>query len=387
MVDLDTNLLMIPGPVPVHPRVFRAMSKPIFGHRTEEYRKLLKETVDKLKTIMKIKIQDVFIFAGSGTLSLHAAMANLVEPGDKVLNCINGKFSERTGEIAEKFGGDMIPLTCDWGQPILPEDIKEALNADPEIKIVTLCHNETSTGILNPLKEIGAVAKDHGALMVADGITSVGGDEAYPELMNTDMMISGSQKCLGIPPGLAVLTVGPDAWDKIKKRTTPIRDYYTNLLTQKKKWDRDQDTPWTSATTLVQGLHESLTIMLVEGYENRVARHRLLAKALREGIKAIGLELFANEKYASNTVTAIRYPNGIQDHEFRKRMHEKWGVTIALAQAPYKGKFFRIATMNICLPKDILTTLAVVELVLKEMGYEVKLGAGVGAAQKVFLEN
>jgi len=387
MPDFDTNLLMIPGPVPIHPRVFRVMAKPIFGHRTAHYQKILRETVDMLRTIMKLDAHDVFIFAGSGTLSLHAAMANLVEPGDKVLNCVNGKFSERTSLIAEKFGGKPITLDIDWGQPILPEDVQNALDADPEIKIVTLCHNETSTGVLNPLKEIGKVAKDHGALVVADGITSVGGDEAYPELMNTDMMISGSQKCLGIPPGLAVLSVGPDAWEKIKNRATPAYDFYTDLLTTKKKWDKDQDTPWTSATTLIQGFHESLTIMLEEGYENRVARHKLLAKGLREGIKATGLKLFANEQYASNTVTTIRYPEGINDAEFREHLTDKWGVTIAAAQPPYKGKFFRIASMNLCLPRDILATLAVVEMGLNAFNFEVELGIGVGAAQKVFLDS
>jgi len=387
MPDLDTNLLMIPGPVPVHPRVFRVMSKPIFGHRTEYYREILQKTIKMLKTIMKIKTHDVFIFAGSGTLSLHAAMANLVEPGDKLLNCVNGKFSERTSAIAEKFGGKAIPLIREWGQPILPEDVKKALDEDPEIKIVTLCHNETSTGILNPLREIGQVVKDHDALMVADGITSVGGDEAFPELMNTDMMISGSQKCLGIPPGLAVLSVGPDAWETIENRTTPASDYYTDLVTYKKKWDNDHDTPWTSATTLIQGLKESLTIMLEEGYENRVARHRLLAKALREGIKATGLELFANENYASNTVTSVRYPEGLNEGEFMNRMSAKWSVIVAAAQPPYKGEFFRIATMNLCLPRDVLATLAVLEMVLTELGCEVKLGAGVAAAQQVFLES
>ncbi len=386
MPDWDTNLLMIPGPVPVHPRVFRTMSKTIYGHRTENYRDILIETVKMLRSIMKLNSHDVYIFAGSGTLSLHAAMSNIVEPGDQVLSCINGKFSERTSEIAEYFGGNTIPLLRDWGQPILPEDLKNALEENPEVKIVTLCHNETSTGILNPLKEIGAVVKEHGALMVADGITSVGGDDAYPELMNTDMMISGSQKCLGLPPGLAVLSMSPDAWDKIDNRSTPIQDYYTNLTIHKKKWDNDFDTPWTSATSLIQGLHESLTIMLEEGYDNRVARHKLLAKALRGGIRALGLKLFANENYASNTVTTVRYPDNINGGEFRKRMSDKWSVTIAPAQPPYKDKFFRIATMNICLPRDVLATLSVLEIVLNELNHPVTLGKGVGAAQKVFLE-
>ncbi len=204
--------------------------------------------------------------------------------------------------------------------------------------------------------------------------------------MNTDMMISGSQKCLGLPPGLAVLSMSPDAWYKIENRSTPIQDYYTNLIIHKKKWDKDFDTPWTSATSLIQGLHESLTIMLEEGYDNRVARHKLLAKALRGGIRALGLELFANENYASNTVTTVCYPDNINEGEFRKRMSDKWSVTIAPAQPPYKDKFFRIATMNLCLPRDVLATLSVLELVLNELNHPVTLGKGVGAAQKVFLE-
>lgn len=382
--DEETTLLMTPGPVSFHPRVYRALSRVEHHHRTPEFRKTFAECVSMMKEVMQTE-NDVFIITGSGTSAMEAALANCVSPGDAVLNLVNGKFSERWGEITESFGGKLISLEVEWGKAIRPEMVADALDKNPDVKFVTLCHNETSTAVLNPAPEIAEVVREHDKILIVDGVTSVGGDYVYPDKWNFDILITGSQKCLGCPPGLAMIMVGPKAWDVIDKREkTPT--YYVNLQSYRKAFAKSSDTPYTSAIPLIYALHESLSIILEEGYENRVRRHRLTAKAFRSGIEALGLQLFAEKGYESNTLTAVKYPSGIEDKAFRGTM-QKHGVLVAGGQAHLKGKIFRVAHMNITGEREILLTLAVTELTLKELGFKCEGGAGVSAAEEVFLKS
>ena len=213
----ENVLLMTPGPVPIHPRVYQAMSRVVFHHRTPEYRKTFGECVSMMKEVMHTE-KDVFILTGSGTSAMEAAIANCVSPGDKVLTLISGKFSERWTELTETFGGKSIPLEVEWGNAIKPEMVSDALDKEPDIKFVTICHNETSTAVLNPLQKIGKITKERGKILIVDGITSVGGDYVYPDKWGVDILITGSQKCLGCPPGLGMIMVGPKAWEVINKR-------------------------------------------------------------------------------------------------------------------------------------------------------------------------
>jgi len=381
--DEELTWLAIPGPVPVHPRVYRAMSRVLYGHRTEEYQRLYRETVGLLKRLLHTE-QDVIIFAGSGTAAMEAAVANLVEPGDKVLNVVNGKFSERWCELTTTFGGRSIRQNYEYGRAADPEAIAEALEKDEDIRIVTICHNETSTGVLNPAEEIGKVVREHDCLLLVDGITSVGGDYVYPDKWGFDVLVTGSQKCLGVPPGLGIIWVGSRAWEKINTRKRRNPTYYLDLPKYKKRFEEHGDAPFTSAVSLIYGLHESLTIMFEEGYERRVERHRRLGRVTRAGYTAMGLELLADPNHYSNTVTAVKYPLGIKDREFRDRVRRR-GVLVAGGQGPVKGKIFRTNHMNICGEKEILMTLAIIELTLKELGHSVKLGAGVAAAEEQIL--
>jgi aspartate aminotransferase-like enzyme len=382
--DEENILLMTPGPVPLHPRVYQAMSRVVFHHRTPEYRKTFGECVSMMKEVMRTK-NDVFIISGSGTAAMEAAVANCVSPGDKVLTLINGKFSERWAELTEIFGGKPIPLEVEWGKAIKPKLVSEALDQEPDIKFVAICHNETSTAVLNPLQKIAKITKEQDKILIVDGITSVGGDYVYPDRWGVDILITGSQKCLGGSPGLGMIMVGPRAWEIIcKRKNTPA--YYLSLLAYKKSFEKSSEPPYTSAISLIYGLHEALRMILEEGYENRVKRHRLMAKALRGGIEAFGLRLLAEKGYESNTITAARYPEGIDDGVFRKAM-QKHGILVAGGQSHLKGKIFRVAHMNIIAEREILLVLAMTSLVLRELGFKDDCGTGVTAAQEIFLKN
>ena len=379
-MDDKNILLMIPGPVPVHPRIYLAMSRPIYGHRTKEFRELLEESIEMLKKICRTQ-NDMFIFSGSGTSAMDSAIANLVSKGDEVLNIMGGKFAERWGEITQTYGGKSIPVNVEWGTAVNPDDVIASLEANPNIKIITFTHNETSTGVLHPAEEIGKIAKEYDKLLLVDGITSVGGDYCETDKWGFDILVTGSQKCLGLPPGLGMIALSQSAWEVIERRTdTP--SYYLNLKKYKES-SKKFDPPFTPALPLFYAAKEAFQLIVDEGYENRVKRHRLCAKATQEGMKQIGFELFANEKYASNTVSAVKYMDGLDDAAFRKTML-RHKVLIAGGQGKIKGKVFRVAHMNLCSEREVLLTLALIELTLKELGFDVKLGAGVAAAQKVF---
>jgi len=382
--DEKNILLMTPGPVLFHPRVYQAMSRVAFHHRTPEYRKTFGECVSMMKKVMQTE-KDVFIFAGSGTSAMDAAIANCVSPGDKVLNLIGGKFGERWAEITETFGAKSIRLEVELGRAIKAEMVSNAIDNEPDIKFVTMCHNETSTAVLNPAPEIAKITTERGKLLIVDGITSVGGDYVYPDRWGIDILVTGSQKCLGCPPGLGMIMVGPKAWEEINGREK-IPSYYLKLSSYKKAFEKSLDTPNTPAVSLVYGLHESLTMILEEGCENRVKRHRLMAEAVRSGMKALGLRLLAEKGYESNTMTALKYPDGVDDSAFRKGM-QKHGILVAGGQAHLKGKIFRVAHMNIIAEREVLLVLAMTGLVLRECGFKCESGAGVSAAQEIFLKN
>ena len=382
--DEENILLMTPGPVSFHPRVYQAMSRVMFHHRTPEYRKIFGECISMMKKVMQTE-NDVFIFTGSGTSAMDAAISNCVSPGDKVLNLIGGKFSERWAEITETFRAKSIRLEVEWGRAIKPEMVSNAIDKEPDIKFVTMCHNETSTAVLNPAQEIAKITNERGKLLIVDGITSVGGDYVYPDKWGMDILVTGSQKCLGCPPGLGMIMVGSKAWEEINGRKK-IPSYYANLSSYKKAFEKSLDTPYTPAISLIYGLHESLTMILEEGYGNRVKRHRLMAETVRSGMKALGLQLLAEKGYESNTMTALKYPDGVDDNAFRKGM-QKHGILVAGGQAHLKGKIFRVAHMNIIAEREVLLVLAMTGLVLRECGVKCESGAGVSAAQEIFLKN
>jgi len=369
---------MIPGPIPVHPRVFRAMSMKIMPHRGEEFNKLFMEQSERMKKIFKTK-NDVFIMSGSGTAAMDAAIANIVQPGDKVLCITSGKFGERFRDIVKAYKGAVIELKYEWGTPINTEDVKKALEKDSSIKAVTMVHNETSTGVRNPVAEIGKIVRNTKALLVVDTISSLGGDNIEVDNWGVDLCASGSQKCIGLPPGMCFISVSQKAWEVIEK--TDGTCYYLNL---KKYKNNKYKAPYTQPVSMTYGLKEALDIIDEYGFENWIKKHEKLAKATREAAKALGLKLFPqDEKTCSNTVTSIKVPDGIDGQELVKLMREKHDIVIAGGQDHLKGKIIRIGHMGSISEKEIIVTMACLQMTLKDLGYKIELASILNPISKI----
>lgn len=377
--DTETDLNMLPGPISIHPRVQRAISHSIVGHRTKPFKDFFNQTVNMFKKYLHTK-HELFIIAGSGSAALETGIVNWIS-GDnpsstKIICFVNGKFSERNYKIAKKFGATTILVEIKNGDPVTSEIVEEQLKANIDVDLITVCHNETSTGVISPIKEIGEVAKKYDALLMIDGVTSVAGLYVCPEEQNIDILCSGSQKSWGLPPGLSMVCVGPRAWDRIPEKTNTL---YLDL----KAYEKDPN-PYTPAISLIYGLHESLSMMLEETEVKRTERHAWNAELVRTGIKALGLKLFAKEGYESPVVTSLVVPEGIKD-DVRRDLNNL-GVWIAPGQGEMKGKIFRIATMNMIREKDVLTTFALFEVVLYKNGYKFELGSSVKAIQEKILK-
>ncbi len=355
------DLLMIPGPVQLHERIIRAMSRQMIGHRSKEFSEILEYCVKMLKICFGTK-HDVFIISGSGTAGMEAAVATFSKV--KRITCIdNGKFGDRFVRIAERYT-EVDAVRFEWGKPIELEAVERSLEEGSEA--VAFVHNETSTGILNPAKEIARIAKRYGALVIMDGITSVGGDEVKMDEWGIDVAVVGSQKCIGAPPGLAAVAVNERAWEYYNERCP----FYLDLYAYKRKME-DLQTPYTPALPLFFALEEALRIIEEEGLDRRIKRHRTLSKAVREWAISVGLELFPElNEYSeySNTVTAIKMPNGLSDKELRGTLKREYGILISGGQEHLKGKIFRIGTMGNVGKKEVLATLAAVEEVMRRKG-------------------
>ena len=379
--DPENDLLMIPGPVRVHPRILRAMQTPIFGHRTNPFRKLYIKTVDMFKSYLKTNY-DVFLLAGSGTSALEAGIANFVSKGTKVISFSNGKFSERAGDIAKAFGADVTTIELEWGEAVTGDILEKSLKENPDTFLVTVCHNETCTGVLSPIKEIGDTCRKHDVLLAVDAVTSVFGAFVCPDEQNIDILASGSQKSWGLPPGLAMIAVGPRAWDKIdNSRTT----YYFDLKKYKKSHNSG-DSPFTPGISLIYGLYEALIMYLDETEEKRSERQAWCADLIRTGVSALGFKLLSENGFHSPVVTAIKLPDNIKPSELRK-LTESMGVQISGAQDKLKAHHIRIASMNYVQERDILTTFAIIEIALKRLDYKFDFGCSISAIQEKIINN
>ena len=352
---MDENLLlMIPGPTFLHPRVLRAMAKPLMPHRDEWFANMFIEQAERMKKVYQTK-NDLFILSGSGTSSMDAAVSNIMRPGDKILCLVSGKFSERFQEIVEAHGGTPVVLDFEWGTPIDTEQVQNALT--PDIRAVAMVHNESSTGVRNDVASIAKVVKDTDALLIVDCISSMGGDDIRVDEWGIDLCITGSQKCLALPPGLSFLSVSEKAWNVIEER--PGYCYYLNV----KKYKEDKYlAPYTQSITLTYALKESLDILFEEGLKERFERHNRLAEMTRSGVKNLGLNLLPTpESICSRTVTAFFAPEHKSEKEIRETLKNTYNVIIAGGQGHLKGKLMRIGHMGNCQEKELLCTLSCLE--------------------------
>ncbi len=375
------NYLLTPGPTPLPPEVCQALGRPIIHHRTPQFQAILKEASDGLKVVFQTK-NDVFILASSGTGAMEASVANLLSAGDTALCIQGGKFGERWTELCRAYGVHAEVLEVPWGQAVDPLEIVKRIKANPRIKAVftTLC--ETSTGVVNDIQGIGRFLKDTPSVLVVDAISGLGAINLKTDDWFCDVVVSGSQKGLMLPPGLGFISVSPKAWKLAETAKSPR--YYFDLRAAKKAISQT-DTPFTPAINLIIGLIEALRMMKEDGLEGIFARHHKMAEATRAAVKALGLELFAPTA-ASDVVTAVKVPEGLDGEKLVKTMRDTYKVTMAGGQSEMKGKIFRIAHMGFIEEFDIIAGISCLEKVLHQMGYKFQLGAGVRAAEEEFLK-
>jgi serine---pyruvate transaminase len=377
---MQKRYLMAPGPTPVAPATLLAMAEPIIHHRSPQFSAILAEVEEGLKFVFQTK-NEVLILVASGTGAMEGAVTNFLSPGDKALVVRGGKFGERWEEICTAYGVKALTIDVEWGRSIQPEAIENMLKADRDIKAVYIQAHETSTGVKHPVEAIGKVVHQFpGTILVVDAISALGVYDLKTDDWHVDIMVSGSQKALMLPPGLAFASVSEKAWALNKTATLPR--FYFDFAKERKSLAKNTGA-YTSAVTLIIGLQQVLRQMKAMGLEALFAQNKRLSEATKAGIQALGLKFYAVEN-PSEALTAILAPEGVNGQDVVKIMREKYGVTIAGGQAQAKGKIFRISHMGFVNEFDVIVALSALELALKDLGYAVELGAGVRAAEMVF---
>lgn len=362
---------MLAGPVKVDPRVLQAMTGAIINHRGAEFRKVNADVREGLRYAFQTRTGEVAAISGSGTAGLEAVVSSLLRKGDRVLNLVNGKFSERGYELSRLFGTP-TQVEFPWGKPMDVARVAAELE-EGKYRALTVCHNETSTAVTNPLEEIGALCRKHDVLCLVDGITSVGGIECRPDEWGLDAVVLGSQKCIAAPAGLAGVMVSKRVYNALHEDTS----YYLDLKAHIDALRDQEDTPYTPSIPLFLAVREALRLLKEEGLETRIRRTTRLAEACRAAANAVGLKLYPDESVASNTVSAFNYPSGVDDTAFRKALLREHNVVVAGGQAQLKGKIFRIGHMGICSMEDLRATWAAIEAVLAGSGHRMERGAAV----------
>jgi len=359
-----TNL-RIPGPTPCPDEVLEAMGRQMINHRGPEFSQTLKDVTDKLKQLFMTK-NDVFLLTGSGTGGLEAAVVNTLSPGDKVLSVSIGVFGDRFAAIAKQFGADVTPLCFEWGKAAKIDEIRQALNKEPSIKAVLVTHNETSTGVTNDLAKISAAVKEFDKLLIVDAVSSLGSIELPIDEWQCDITVTGSQKGWMVPPGLAMVAISKAAWKANAEAKMPR--FYWDFAKARSYFEKGQ-TPWTPPVSIVFALSVALDMMIKEGHSNTTARHTRIAEKTRNGVRALGLSLFAEEGYASNTVTSIAASDGLDVKELLRILREDHDIVLGGGQQHMAGKIFRIGHLGWVTDEDIDNVLSSLKIALPQAGF------------------
>lgn len=379
---MEKKYLFSPGPTMLPPEVLLKMAEPIMHHREPEFEKMLAEIRDGLKYLFQTK-NEVLIFTSSGTGAMEGAVSNILSRGDKALVIRGGKFGERWGEICQAYGVDFTPIDVEWGHAVDPKQIQKALESDPSVRAVFTQASETSTGVRHPIREIAEIVrKREDTVLVVDAITGIGVFNLPMDEWGIDVLISGSQKALMLPPGLAFAALSDKAWKFVERSDLP--KFYFNFKKELKSAQKNQNS-FTPAISLLVGLRESLNLIRKETLERVFQRHQKLAEATRAAVAALGLELYAPYS-PSNALTAVKVPEGIQGGKLKNLFFEKFGITVAGGQDQAKGKIIRIAHLGYYERLDMVMVISALEMLLKEMGYQFELGAGVKAAEEILMK-
>jgi serine---pyruvate transaminase len=380
---MQKKYLMTPGPTPVPPHVMLTMAEPIIHHRTPDFSASFREAIEGLKYVFDTTASDALLFACSGTGVMESAIVNCFSAGDTVIVCRNGKFGDRQKLLAETYGLNVVDLAYEWTAVVRPADVAAALKEHPDARGVIVTQSETSSGVLNDVKAIGEIVKGYpDCVLIVDSITGIGAVECKTDEWGLDVVMTGSQKGLMLPPGLAACTVSPKAWKAYERSTLP--KFYFDWKKYAKNIEKDT-TPFTPAVTLVLGLTEALKMIREETLEGVIARHSKLAEATRKGCEALGMKLFAPPEGRGSAVTPVWVPEGVDGKKIVSILKNKYGITIAGGQDDYAGRIFRIGHLGFFGEFDIITTLAGLEMTMAELGYEFERGAGIKAAEAVFM--
>jgi len=379
-LNLPVRTLLGPGPSNVHPRVYRAMTTPVLGHMDPKFHEVMDEMMELLRFVFQTRNTITLAIPGTGSAGMEAALVNLIEPGDGVLVGVNGYFGERLSEMASRHGAEVRRVEAPWGQIVEPDQIERAL-AGRRAKLVAIVHAETSTGVLQPIKPIAEVCRRHGALLVVDAVTSLGGSPVPADDWGADVCFSCAQKGLSAPPGLAPITVSDRGVAATGARRSPVQSWYLDLNLITKYWGSDRVYHHTAPITMLYALREALCLVREEGLEPRWRRHQAFSNALIAGLNALGLPILAPESHRAPTLTVARIPEGVKDIEVRKTLLSEHNLEIGGGLGALKGQVWRIGLMGeSCTQANVLLVLSALESALGRQGWRREKGAGVVAA-------
>ncbi len=379
------RILLGPGPSDVSPRVLEALARPTLGHLDPEYLEIMDATGAMLRRVFSTDNQLTLAVSGTGSAGMEACVANLIEPGDEMIVCVNGVFGGRMADVAGRCGAAVHRIDAEWGETIEPERVAEALRAHPGTKVLGIVHAETSTGAHQPLEEISATVHDAGALLLVDAVTSLGGLPVEVDAWRVDACYSGTQKCLSCPPGLSPVTFSAAALEVIRGRRTKVQSWYLDMSMIADYWGGDRVYHHTAPVNMTYALYEALRIVLEEGLEPRIARHALNHRALRAGLEALGLAYVPSRPLT--TLNAVAVPGGVDDARVRRRLLAEYGIEIGAGLGPFKGKAWRIGLMGTSSTRrNVMLVLAALEAILAGESVEIGRGEALAAASAVYGE-
>lgn len=380
-----TRLLLGPGPSDAHPRVLRAMATPLLGHLDPQFLEIMSSVQQMLRAVCRTNNAVTFPVSATGMAGMETCLVNLIEPGDRVVVCVVGFFGQRMVEVATRAGAQVTVLERPWGEVFDLQPIRETLQK-VRPKVLAIVQAETSTGAWQPLEGLGALCHELDTLLVVDAVTALGCIPVAVDDWQVDAIYSCSQKGLSCPPGMSPVSFSPRAVEVFTKRKTKVQSWYFDVNLVEHYWDSDRFYHHTGPITMVFALYEGLRLVLEEGLETRWARHRRNHEALKAGLKALGLTYTANEKHQLPQLNAVRIPAGVDDVAVRKRLLNEFGIEIGGGLGEFKGKAWRVGLMgHNSRPDVVLLFLGALEQCLTSQGVKVQPGAGVAAANRVYL--
>lgn len=383
-LDLPQRILLGPGPSNIHPRVLHALSLPVVGHLDPEFFKIMEENQGMLRWLFQTENELTFPVSGTGSAGMEACLVNLIEEGDAVLVGINGVFGTRMADIVERCSGKVVRVEAPWGEILRPEQIAKTLKENP-VKVVGLVHAETSTGVWQPIEEISKIVHEAGALLVLDTVTSLGGCPVALDAWQVDAGYSGTQKCLSCPPGLAPVSFGKAALEKIKNRNTKVKSWYLDVTMIERYWGNERAYHHTAPISMNYALHEALALVQEEGLEARFKRHELNHKALAAGLQALGMQLASQEGYRLWMLNSVKIPEGVKDVDVRKRLLQEFSIEIGGGLGPLAGKTWRIGLMGESSKKEhVLKLLQALGGILTDQGLKTSPQEALTAAEEIY---